>query len=83
MSEHTIKHVLEKPRQFKNLDVTLRGWVVSNRGNNKIRFLTISDGSTVENIQVTFKGDNFDFKLLDEIRTGACNWSLWHYCFNP
>ncbi|TKA59407.1 Asparaginyl-tRNA synthetase [Mycoplasmopsis bovis 8790] len=71
MSEHTIKHVLEKPRQFKNIDVALKGWVVSNRGNNKIRFLTISDGSTVDNIQVTFKGENFDFKLLDEIRTGA------------
>ncbi|MCE6090621.1 asparagine--tRNA ligase [Mycoplasmopsis agalactiae] len=71
MSEIAIKHVFEKPKQYKDTDVVLRGWVVSNRGNNKIRFLTISDGSTVESIQATLKGDEFDFKLLDEVRIGA------------
>lgn len=38
MSEIAIKHVFEKPKQYKDTDVVLRGWVVSNRATIKSDF---------------------------------------------
>ncbi|WP_029513652.1 asparagine--tRNA ligase [Mycoplasmopsis primatum] len=71
MIKESIKKIFEKPQKFDQKKAEVLGWVVSNRGNNKIRFITISDGSTVEGIQSILKGENFDFKLLDEVKIGA------------
>ncbi|MBZ4195512.1 asparagine--tRNA ligase [Mycoplasma tauri] len=66
-----INEVFKQPKKFRNLNIAIRAWVVSNRGNKKIRFITISDGSTVEQLQVTIKGNKFNFDELDSIRMGA------------
>lgn len=68
----SIKAFLLKPVFYDNWsDVEVKGWIASNRGNKKIRFLEINDGSTIQNLQVVFKGSNFDFELLDSLRPGA------------
>ncbi len=61
----TIKEIFTKNKEDK---VSLKGWVISNRGNNKIRFITINDGSTFTNIQVVVKEQA---EQCDSIRTGA------------
>ena len=48
-----IKEILKLTKQTK--DVEIKAWVVSNRGNNNIRFITINDGSTFDNLQVVLK----------------------------
>ncbi|MBU4693157.1 asparagine--tRNA ligase [Mycoplasma sp. CSL7491-lung] len=69
---HTIKKMILKPNFYDGwTDVTVKGWVVSNRGSKKIRFIEMNDGSTVKNLQVVFKGEQFDFDLLDQLRNGA------------
>ncbi|AIA29517.1 asparaginyl-tRNA synthetase [Mycoplasmopsis californica] len=71
MQEKSIKELFLNSEIYQNHELTFSAWVASNRGNKKIRFLAINDGSTVENLQVTFKGENFDFNLLDQIHIGA------------
>ncbi|WP_426461544.1 asparagine--tRNA ligase [Mycoplasma hafezii] len=67
----TIKKILLKPNFYDGwTDVEISGWVSSNRGNKKIRFIELNDGSTIKNLQLVFKGD-FDFELLDTLKPGA------------
>jgi len=39
----------------KEKEVLINGWITSNRGNDKIRFITINDGSNFNGIQVVVK----------------------------
>lgn len=61
----TIKQIFETKKEQK---VTIKGWVVSNRGNNKVRFLIINDGSTFNNLQIVVKEQAGQ---MDVARTGA------------
>ncbi|WP_027120630.1 asparagine--tRNA ligase [Mycoplasmopsis lipofaciens] len=70
MKEIEIKKIFKQIEKFENQELEIKGWVTANRGNKKIRFIAINDGSTVEHLQITFKG-NFDFDLLDQIHLGA------------
>ncbi|WLP85960.1 asparagine--tRNA ligase [Mycoplasma seminis] len=69
---HSIKKIILKPGFYDTwTDVTVEGWVSSNRGNKKIRFIEVNDGSTIKNLQVVFKGENFDFNILDSLKPGS------------
>ena len=61
----TIKQIFDKKQEQ---EVTLKGWVISNRGNNNIRFITINDGSSFNNIQVVLKEQAEE---MDPVRLGA------------
>ncbi|TPE57774.1 asparagine--tRNA ligase [[Mycoplasma] falconis] len=52
-------------------EIQIEGWVVSNRGNEKIRFITINDGSSVSNIQTVIKGQLNIEAQTDKISLGA------------
>lgn len=57
---------------FKNQiekTISLKGWVLSNRGNEKIRFVTINDGSTFSGVQIVLKGK--EASEFDSVRIGA------------
>ncbi|MCR8966624.1 asparagine--tRNA ligase [Mycoplasma zalophidermidis] len=71
MDKYSIREFLEKPDKFSNKQITMSAWVSANRGNKKIRFIELNDGSTVNNLQVIFKGEEFDFEELDQIHIGA------------
>ncbi|RMX35254.1 asparagine--tRNA ligase [Mycoplasmopsis fermentans] len=71
MATSDIKSLFEKSKEFKNKTLEIKAWVTSNRGNKKIRFISINDGSTVQSLQVTCKGEKFDFDKLDQIHLGA------------
>lgn len=62
----TIKQIFEKN---KEQTITIKGWVISNRGNNKVRFITINDGSTFKNIQTVLKDK--EAEKMDLVRIGA------------
>ncbi|CCP24176.1 asparagine--tRNA ligase [Mycoplasmopsis cynos] len=68
----SIKSILLKPMFYdKWTNVEVKGWISSNRGNNKIRFIELNDGSTIDNLQLVFKGSKFNFNLLDQLKPGA------------
>ena len=53
-------------------DVLAKGWVRTKRGNKKINFIALNDGSTINNIQIVVDLAAFDENLLKRITTGAC-----------
>ena len=64
-----IRDVLES----KELDreVIVKGWVRTKRGNKKVHFIALNDGSTIHHIQIVVDVSHFDENLLKSITTGA------------
>ena len=56
----------------RNIEVTVKGWVRTKRGNKNIAFIALNDGSTVHNIQIVVDLAKFDETLIKDITTGAC-----------
>lgn len=52
-------------------EVTIQGWVKSNRNSSKVGFLDINDGSTLKNLQVVYRAEDAAWKQLTEITTGS------------
>lgn len=67
-----IKQLYKQISQLQeNVELTIEGWIISNRGNDKIRFITINDGSTIANMQLVVKGDLASKKEISEISMGS------------
>lgn len=62
---------LLKTKEF-NREVEIKGWVRTKRGNNKIAFIALNDGSVIHNIQVVAEVEKFDDEMIKSISTGAC-----------
>ena len=69
-SRPKIKDVLVSQEFGK--DFVLKGWVRTKRGNNKIAFIALNDGTTINSIQVVIDVPRFDGEMIDQITTGAC-----------
>ena len=54
------------------MDVLVKGWVRTKRGNKNISFIALNDGSTINNIQIVADAAVFDENLIKDITTGAC-----------
>jgi len=52
-------------------EVTVQGWIRSNRGNNKVRFIAVNDGSVIHSIQVVADVESFDAEILKNAANGA------------
>ena len=52
-------------------EVLAKGWVRTKRGNKQVKFITLNDGSTINNIQVVAETEKFDEELIKRITTGA------------
>lgn len=62
---------LLKSKDFDR-EVHIKGWVRTKRGNKKIAFIALNDGSTIHNIQIVADIANFDNNTIKQITTGAC-----------
>ncbi len=67
----TIKNILQSA-DIVGKTIELKGWVRTKRGNKNITFIALSDGSTINNIQVVIDNAKFDENLIKQISTGAC-----------
>ncbi len=54
----TIKQIFKNKEKQKK--IKFFGWIITNRGNKKVRFLTINDGSCFKNIQVVVKDQKIE-----------------------
>ena len=52
-------------------EVCAKAWVRTRRGNNHVTFITINDGSTIQNLQVVVDMNLFDEELIRRATTGA------------
>ncbi|CAM9126821.1 asparagine--tRNA ligase [Mycoplasma marinum] len=68
----TIKEILKDVEKLHDSTIKIKGWTLSNRGNKKIKFITINDGSTFANLQIVAKeGSKIDLEIVDQVRMGA------------
>ena len=47
--------ILKIFKNKKEEEVTINGWITSNRGNDKIRFITINDGTNFDGFKQLLK----------------------------
>ncbi|MGL5617793.1 MAG: asparagine--tRNA ligase [Metamycoplasmataceae bacterium] len=64
-----IKKLLVNAKESK--EIFIRGWIIANRGNTKIRFLNINDGSTITPLQIVIKSNILNFTNIDKWRIGS------------
>lgn len=64
--------VCELLNKEAGIEVQVKGWVRTKRGNKNITFVALNDGSTVNNIQIVFDMSNFTEEQLKDVTTGAC-----------
>ncbi len=70
METVAIKDIFKNYSQYD--EVALMGWVRSNRDNGSIGFISFTDGSSVNSIQLVYKlNETNNFELAKTIRTGS------------
>lgn len=67
-----IKAIISSPDNFKDKNVTLKGWVKTIRDQKNFSFIEVNDGSTLSNFQIVASNNlpNYD-ALLKDVSTGA------------
>ncbi len=69
MKRSTVKELLNSKEL--NQDVWLKGWVRTRRGNKKVAFIAVNDGTVIHNIQVVADLAQFDEEVIRQVTTGA------------
>ncbi|MBP5692448.1 MAG: asparagine--tRNA ligase [Bacteroidales bacterium] len=72
MGEFTRKSIKELFSQQPGIDVVVKGWVRTKRGNKNVSFIALNDGSTIRNMQIVCSGEKFTEDALKDVTTGAC-----------
>ena len=72
MKRSRIIDLLKNPEIAKSgINVNVKGWVRTKRGNNAVAFIALNDGSIVQNMQVVADLEKFDPELIKQITTGS------------
>ncbi len=67
----SVRHLYAKYEEYKDKDITLFGWVRSNRAQKSFGFINLNDGTYFETIQVVYDTELANFKDTQKIRVGA------------
>ncbi|MGI6722445.1 MAG: asparagine--tRNA ligase [Anaerovoracaceae bacterium] len=60
MRDIEIKELYRNSDKYADKEITIRGWVRTNRGSNKFGFIEINDGSFFKSLQVVYEADTLD-----------------------
>ena len=52
-------------------EICVKGWVRTRRGSKNVSFISLNDGSTINNLQVVAEADHFDEEILKKVTTGS------------
>ena len=69
MKRSTVKELLSATE--KNVEVLLKGWVRTRRGNNQVAFIAVNDGTIIHNIQVVADLNSFPDEIMRRVTTGS------------
>ena len=53
------------------IEVEVKGWVRTKRGNKQVNFIALNDGSTINNIQVVVDMEKTPEEVMKKVTTGA------------
>ena len=57
MAEVTVRQLYRETEQFADREITVRGWIRTNRGSNKFGFIELNDGSFFKSVQVVYEAE--------------------------
>ena len=57
MAEVTVRQLYRETEKFAEQEITVRGWIRTNRGSNKFGFIELNDGSFFKSIQVVYEAE--------------------------
>ncbi|MCN0157895.1 asparagine--tRNA ligase [Mesomycoplasma ovipneumoniae] len=66
----SINEVFIHPELYDQKKITVQGWITNIRGNLKIMFVELNDGSSFKNLQCVLKSDNIDFAKVENLAIG-------------
>ncbi len=66
-----IKRLYKEKEQFSDKQVSLVGWVRSNRAQKEFGFIMLNDGTFFESVQVVYEANLDNFNDIQKIRNGA------------
>ncbi|WP_425377751.1 asparagine--tRNA ligase [Spiroplasma endosymbiont of Polydrusus pterygomalis] len=71
--------------QVKNQDeVTILGWVRSNRSSGKLGFLVVNDGTVFDNVQIVYKAEQLpNFLEISSLRISSAIKVVGKFCLTP
>ncbi len=68
-TKKTVKELLQSVDYGMNVEI--KGWVRTKRGNKQVNFIALNDGSTIHNIQVVVDMEHFPEEVVKKVTTGA------------
>ncbi len=66
-----IKRLYREKENFGNKEISLVGWVRSNRAQKEFGFIMLNDGSFFESVQVVYEANLDNFKDIQKLRNGS------------
>ncbi|MEG0722222.1 MAG: amino acid--tRNA ligase-related protein, partial [Lachnospiraceae bacterium] len=58
MKDVKVKELYRNGKEYEGKEITVRGWVRTNRGSNKFGFVELNDGSFFKSLQVVYEAEN-------------------------
>lgn len=71
MKTLSLKELFRNVNTYENQEVLLKGWVRNNRAQKEFGFLSFSDGSFFEQLQIVYEANLDNFKDIQKIRVGS------------
>ena len=72
MKRIEIANIYKSPEAFGDKEITVCGWVRTQRASKAIGFLEINDGGCFKSLQVVFEDEKINnFKEISKINVGA------------
>ncbi len=66
-----IRDIFTRPEEYYDREVTVAGWVKSNRDSKSIGFIALDDGSCFRNLQLVYSAEIPDFAVLARLNISA------------
>lgn len=60
MTDVVVKQLYRESEKFADCEITVRGWIRTNRGSNKFGFVELNDGSFFKSVQVVYEAEFLD-----------------------
>lgn len=60
MKDIQLRSLFRETEQYADQEITVRGWVRTNRGSNKFGFIELNDGTFFKSVQVVYEADILD-----------------------
>jgi len=71
MEFNLLRDIFKTPEDYLGKEVTIGGWVRSNRDSKSFGFVTISDGTCFQQIQVVYHDTMANFQEIAKVNVGA------------